>query len=92
MHGMILRLFGPQVTNSAGQHHRWRYNTSDLKTIRAFTRPEVPSSLSVLTDLLTTAVDDSRCSWTAQPRMAPRSRLIRQPETDLDCRILLRIL
>jgi hypothetical protein len=40
-----------------------------LKTIRAFTPPEVPGSLSVLTDLLTTAVDDPRCSWTTPQRM-----------------------
>jgi hypothetical protein len=40
-----------------------------LKTIRAFTRPEVRSSLSVLTDLLTTAVDDPGCSRATPPRM-----------------------
>ena len=38
----------------------------------------------LLTDLLTTAMDDSGCAWARLLSESPASRLIRQLRTDLD--------
>ena len=43
---------------------------------------------TLLTDLLTTDMDNAGCSWTPQPSATPASRPVRQPRTDLDGRDL----
>jgi hypothetical protein len=50
--------------------------------------PHRRSLAILLTDLLTTDVDDPRCSWTRPPFVTTVSRFVRQSQTDLDDRSL----
>ena len=55
-----------------------------LKTHRLKPLQSSDTCRTLLTDLLTTAMDGTGCNWTMAPTAAPTSRPIRQQRTGLE--------